>query len=109
MSQIRAWLRVLAVACLMVATIGATGASSAVEGTMRTSAPPSLSLVSVTIKPDSSIYIVLSTRLLLTSTDCGNTWFLRTLPERPSSPLLQDRHLHSIRFTADGKTACISG
>ena len=109
MSQIRAWLRVLAVACLMVVAIGATPAFSAVEGTVRTSATPWLSLFAVTIKADGSIYIVGSKALLLTSTDHGKTWLQRTLPERPGSPLFQDRDLYSIRFTADGKTGWICG
>src|SRR5712692_5956819 len=111
MPQIRAWLRALAGACLMVVAIGATGAFGAVEGTVRTSAPPWLSLFGVTIKADGSIYIVGSKALLLISTDHGKTWLQRTLPERPplSSPLFQDRDLYAIRFTADGKTGWICG
>ena len=95
----------------MVVAIGATGAVGAVEGTVRTSAPPWLSLFGVTIKADGSIYIVGSKALLLISTDHGKTWLQRTLPERPplSSPLFQDRDLYAIRFTADGKTGWICG
>jgi len=111
MPQIRAWLRALAGACLMVVAIGATGAFGAVEGTVRTSAPPWLSLFGVTIKADGSIYTVGSKALLLISNDHGKNWLQRTLPERPplSSPLFQDRDLYAIRFTADGKTGWICG
>jgi len=93
----------------MVVAIGATGAFGAVEGTVRTSAPPWLSLFGVTIKADGSIYIVGSKALLLISTDHGKTWLQRTLPERTGSPLFQDRDLYTIRFTADGKTGWICG
>ena len=93
----------------MVVAIGATAALSAIEGTVRTSAPPWLSLFGVTIKADGSIYIVGSKALLLTSTDHGKTWLQRILTERPGSPLFQDRDLYSIRFTADGKTGWICG
>lgn len=93
----------------MVVAIGATGAFGAKEGTVRSSAPPWLSLFGVTIKADGSIYIVGSKALLLTSTDHGKTWLQRTLQERSGSPLFQDRDLYSIRFTADGKTGWICG
>ena len=95
----------------MVVAIGATGAFGAVEGTVRTSAPPWLSLFGVTIKADGSIYTVGSKALLLISNDHGKNWLQRTLPERPplSSPLFQDRDLYAIRFTADGKTGWICG
>jgi len=95
----------------MVVAIGATGAFGAVEGTVRTSAPPWLSLFGVAIKADGSIYVVGSKALLLISNDHGKNWLQRTLPERPplSSPLFQDRDLYAIRFTADGKTGWICG
>src|SRR5258708_13551970 len=109
MAAIRGWLRAVAGGCLMVVAIGATGAFGAVEGTVRTSAPPWLSLFGVTIKSDGSIYIVGSKALLLISTDHGKTWLQRTLPERPGSALFQDRDLYTIRFTADGKTGWICG
>ena len=99
----------LAGACLLMVAIGAAGASGAVEGTVRTAAPPWLSLFAVTMKSDGSIYIVGSKALFMVSTDHGKTWLQRTLPERPGSPLFQDRDLYSIRFTPDGKTGWICG
>src|SRR5260370_36749184 len=105
MPQMRAWLRALVGVCRMVAAIGATGAFGAVEGTVRTSAPPWLSLFGVTIKADGSIYIVGSKALLLISTGHGKTWLQRTLPGGTGSPLFQYRDVYTIRVTADGKTS----
>jgi photosystem II stability/assembly factor-like uncharacterized protein len=84
-------------------------ARGAIEGQIRHSAPPWLSLFGAAVKPDGSIYIVGSKALLLTSTDHGRTWIEQTLKERPGSSLFQDRDLYSIRFAPDGKAAWIVG
>src|SRR5216684_3424721 len=99
----------LAGACLLTVAISSAGAFGAVEGTVRKAAPSWLSLFSVTMKSDGSIYIVGSKALFMVSTDHGKTWLQRMLPERPGSTLFQDRDLYSIRFTADGKTGWICG
>jgi photosystem II stability/assembly factor-like uncharacterized protein len=81
----------------------------AIEGQVRSSAPPWLSLFGAALKPDGSIYVVGSKALLLTSTNHGKTWIEQILKERPGSALFQDRDLYSIRFTPDGKTGWIVG
>ena len=74
----------------MVVAIGATGTFGAVEGTVRTSAPPWLSLFGVTIKADGSIYIVGSKALLLISTDHGKTFSMKPVtPAGASQPIIQ--------------------
>jgi photosystem II stability/assembly factor-like uncharacterized protein len=99
----------LASVCLLTVAAGAVNARGAIEGQVRTSAPPWMSLFGVAIKPDGSIFVVGSKALLLVSTDHGKTWIEQTLKERDGSSLFQDRDLYSIRFAPDGKSGWIVG
>jgi photosystem II stability/assembly factor-like uncharacterized protein len=105
--SVKAWL--LAGACALIIAAGATRGHGAIEGQVRSSAPPWLGLFGAAIRPDGSIFIVGSKALLLVSTDHGKTWVQQTLKERPGSILFQDRDLYSIRFTPDGKEGWIVG
>jgi photosystem II stability/assembly factor-like uncharacterized protein len=105
----RAKLWALAGVCLVTVAAGAVKARGAIEGQVRTSAPPWMSLFGVAIRPDGGIFVVGSKALLLVSTDHGKTWIQQTLKEREGSDLFQDRDLYSIRFAPDGKSGWIVG
>ena len=93
----------------MTVVAGAVKARGAIEGQVRTSAPPWMSLFGVAIRSDGGIFVVGSKALLLVSTDHGKTWIQQTLKEREGSDLFQDRDLYSIRFAPDGKSGWIVG
>jgi photosystem II stability/assembly factor-like uncharacterized protein len=99
----------IAGACLLMVAAGAVGARGAVEGVLRSGAPPWLGLFGVAIRPDNSIYIVGSKALLMVSTDQGKTWTQRLIKERLGSDLFQDRDLYAIRFGPSGKAGWIVG
>ncbi|HXZ89005.1 MAG TPA: hypothetical protein VEF07_10555, partial [Candidatus Binataceae bacterium] len=75
----RAKLWALAGICLVTVAAGAVKARGAIEGQVRTSAPPWMSLFGVAIRPDGGIFVVGSKALLLVSTDHGKTWIQQTL------------------------------
>ncbi|MGH7987723.1 MAG: YCF48-related protein [Candidatus Binataceae bacterium] len=113
-TRVKFW--ALAGACLLMIAAGAITARGAIEphngmfmGPVRTSAPRWLSLFSVAIRPDGTIYVVGSKALYLTSNDHGKTWQQHTIRERAGGELFQDRDLYSIRFTPDGKVGWICG
>lgn len=106
LTRVKFW--ALAGVCLLTAA-GAVKARGAIEGQVRTSAPPWMSLFGVAMRPDGGIFVVGSKAMLLVSTDHGKTWIEQTLKEREGSDLFQDRDLYSIRFTPDGKTGWIVG
>jgi photosystem II stability/assembly factor-like uncharacterized protein len=106
-NKLKAW--VIVAAGLLMIVAGAAAARGAVEGVARTGAPEWLSLFSVAIRPDNTIFIVGSKALLLTSSDHGKTWLQRVVKEREGADLFQDRDLYAIRFSPGGKAGWIVG